>query len=569
MSDDTVASFSAASATTSDATPTTCMDTSTATVEVPVPFAIAVDSNVFWPSSNSQDQPVTHSQQETVMQPSSAMIKTIHPQTAAANTAAKTQNNPLAVAYPIHSTTTTTQKTTSRNSSGNHSKTYLYSAIVALVIIVVTLVLVLLVNGKTSGPTTPTVTVYYDSFEAFCFTVTGFYALEQPWLNCRCDHDYYWVECRGTRPTNDHTLNKSTEDAVTNATTVLPGNAPLAVLKFQYDNINERNQTDYTVFTCECATQSCDPDTTQCFEVSGYRFSTPCRITNTIPWGESICTVSKTIEQDLSGNEDRFQDACQICGGIPGTDTELDGYYHFDTSNCESNLDHGSDNDNNNNNNNNNNLGQSYCVPSLIPHPDLLYGAMKPTAEPPNPTLLENMQTSIAFCNYMTNKYQKEIGGYTCTCIDEQNHPERYFGNVINTVQCRPVNDTLLKYVRWQRQYWPYDSDSFGLWSDGGTTWKAAPLINPFLLLGESCQCTEPTCTVSPVLCTALSYNLESFGCSVYDKLNATSVDGHCSSQMCTVCEWFLEDEETGVIRVDTSSCDGRQEACRQTDLFL
>ncbi|KAG7363955.1 hypothetical protein IV203_037157 [Nitzschia inconspicua] len=541
------------------------MDTSTATVEVPVPVAIAVDGNVFWPSSNYQYQPVT--QQETVMKLPSAMTKTIHPETAAANTTSKTHNDPLAAAYPIHPTTTTTPKFTSRNRSGNHSKTYLYSAIVASVI-VVTIVLVLLMNGKTSGnattPTTPTTTVYYDSFEAFCFTVTGFYALEQPWLNCRCDHDYYWVECRGTRPTNDHTLNNSTEDAVTNATTVLRGNAPLAVLKFQYDNINERSQTDYTAFTCECPIQSCDPDTTQCFEVSSRRFPNHCRITNTIPWGESICTAFKTVEQDLSGNDNDIQDACQFCGGIPGTDTEFDGYYHFDTSICESNLDRSSGNDNKTNK-----LDQSYCVPSLIPHPDFLYGAMKPAAEPPNPILLENLQTSIAFCNYMTNKYQNEIGGYICTCIDEQNHPERYHGNVINTVQCRSVNDTLLTYVRWQRQYWPYDFDSFGLWlSDGGTTWKAAPFINPFLLLGESCQCTEPTCTVSPVLCTALSYNLESLGCSVYDRLNATSVDSHCSSQMCTVCEWFPQDEETSVVQVDTSSCDG-QAACRQTDLFL
>ncbi|KAG7339191.1 hypothetical protein IV203_020154 [Nitzschia inconspicua] len=407
----------------------------------------------------------------------------------------------------------------------------------------------------------------------------GFYALEQPWLRCRCDHDYRFIECRGTRPTRDFispddSFNNTEErDTTTTAAITVPPDqdAPLSVLMMYYDNASGTNPPGYTGTSCECATESCDSDTTVCFEVSSYDSSSHCRITNNVTWGESICTVL-TTEQDRSGNDEysSVHEPCRICSGIPGTDdSNTDGYYSFDTSGCGSDFNRGR---NNNNNNNNNNLDRSYCVPSLIPNPELLYGAMTPAVHTPNPKLLNHMQTSNAFCNYMTNKYEVEIGGYTCTCIDEEsNNPEENYhylegGDVASTVECRrPVNNTL-NHVKWQRLYWPHGVN------DDGYSWEVAPLKYPFLLLlGESCLCSEPTCTVSPVLCTALSYNFETYGCSVHDKPTVNTDDGSllCGSHECSICELSPGDEDTGLVRVDTSSCNDGQPACRETNIFL
>ncbi|KAG7344732.1 hypothetical protein IV203_032263 [Nitzschia inconspicua] len=597
MSDDTAAAScaaAAAAATTSDTIPS-CMDTSSFGVQADVPVAVAVDANVLWPATSSSQDPPFMQQSVTnnnIIENASVMtVMMMDPETAvrwdtptspAAAVAATSAPKPSAVAFPINSNTAATSNRRS-NSTDNH-KVCMCSAIVAAVIFV-TIVLVLLVGGKSSDyTTTPTTTVYYyDSFEAFCFVVKGFYALEQPWLDCRCDHANYWIHCQGTRPTEDSGRNDTN---VVDATTTFPATnlldddddddaLPLTVLRFQYDNMYGMDRTGYTGTSCECKTQSCDPDTTQCFEVSSYDYSSYCRITNNVTWGDSICTVFQ-VEQDWAGNEySSFHEACQICGGLPETDSNPSkGYYHFDTSAC------GSDSNHDSNNNNNNN--DSYCVPSLIPNRDLLYGAMTPATHTPNQQLLNSMQTSKAFCNHVTNKYENTIGGYTCTCLDEEDSddtPEYDSEDVVNTVQCRPVNDTL-NYVRWQRQYWPYGVNSMDAsYSDGdnyGYSWGIAPLTYPFLLLGESCHCSEPTCTSSSVMCTALSYNFERYGCSVYDKLNApntTTTDddddvGTCGSQKCTVCELFPGDDDTGVVRVDTSSCDG-QPACRPTDFFL
>ncbi|KAG7370365.1 hypothetical protein IV203_028111 [Nitzschia inconspicua] len=594
MSDDAAtscaaaAAAAAAAATTSDTTPA-CMDTSSVAVQSDVPVAVAVDANVLWPTpSSSQEnppftqQPVTNN--NNIENASVMTVMMMDPETAVRWDTPTTPvvvaaaPKPSAVAYPIHSNTAATS-TQRSNSTGNEHKVCMCSAIVAAVIFV-TIVLVLLVGGKTyDDTTTPTTTVYYyDSFEAFCFVVKGFYALEHPWLNCRCDHANYWLHCRGTRPTEDH-VPDNTNDTTTTASTNLPDDVtPLTVLRFQYDNMYGMDRTGYTGTSCECKTQSCDPDTTQCFEVGSYDYSSYCRITNNVTWGDSICNVFQ-VEQDWAGNEySSFQEACQICGGLPETDessssSSSKGYYYFDTSACGSDFDH---------NTNNNN----YCVPSLIPNWDLLFGSMKPASHTPNQQLLNSMQSSKAFCNHITNKYENTVGGYTCSCLlDEEDGNDDItgydMGDVVNTVECRPVNDTL-NYVRWQRQYWPYGVNSMDAsYSDGnGYSWGIAPLTYPFLLLGESCHCSEPTCTLSSVMCTALSYNFERYGCSVYDKLNApntmettTNDDGDddvrtCGSQKCTVCELFPGDDDTGVVRVDTSLCDG-QPACRPTDFFL
>ncbi|KAG7343636.1 hypothetical protein IV203_021644 [Nitzschia inconspicua] len=521
-----------------------CLDISLDAIDFSSP-PVAIDNDFFGPTSTSRGQPVTATQQAMRTEQDSTL--------------------PLAVAIPIDSKSAATQRSNNKKCSDSQ-KAIMCSAIIVLVIIF-TIVIAMLVDG-TSTPdytTTPTDTVsYYDSFEAFCFSVMGFYGLEKPWLKCRCDHDSYWIECQGTRPIQDSSfspidsgLNNTSLDSSTNFNntddaTVRPNDAPFTVVMFQYSNVDDADQIVYTGTSCECATQSCDPDTTVCFELNRYDDSSDCRITNYVAWGDSICTVFG-VEQDIFGEEySTFHDACQLCGGLPQTDDATDsdsGYYYFDTSGCGSDFNHG-------NNSSNNNMDPNYCVLSLIPNQALLYGAMTTAAHhTPNQQLLNSMQTSNAFCNYMTNKYENEIGGYTCTCTEEDynntnNSLGNYLGDIINTVECRQaINDTM-NYVRWQRLYWPYDVNSFEEpigWS--ATSSRVAPLTYPFQLLGESCQCSEPTCTVSPVLCTALSYNFERYGCSVYDKLNATPADDDddgallCGSQECSICELSPGDE--------------------------
>ncbi|KAG7339201.1 hypothetical protein IV203_020164 [Nitzschia inconspicua] len=564
MSDDAAATAAAAAATTLDATPTYMNTNSCSDPEITV--AVAADANVL--ETTSTFQPATNNQNNSVENLPVTAMMVMDPETAprwdTPTTTSPQTPKPTAVAFPINSSTAAQQRA---NKNKDSHKVCMCVVVVASIIAVV-IILALLVGGKSSHyNNTPAITVYYyDSFEAFCFSVMGFYALEQPWLNCRCDLDSYWIECQGTRPTQDYSFTSldSSNFNNTNETTVLPDHdAPLVVVMFQYSNMYGASESGYIGTSCECATQSCDPDTTQCFEVDSYDYSSSCRITNNVTWGDSICTVFN-VEQDIFGNEhSSFHDACQLCGGLPQTD---EGYYFFNTSGCGSDFNHGNTDDNK--------LDQNYCVPSFIPNQALLYGAMTTAAHhTPNQQLLNSMQSSAAFCDYMINKYQYEIGGYTCACIEQVNHNNDNPGNSLggddtDFVECRPDHDTST-YVKWQRLYWPHGVDSFGAPNDEAYTWGIAPLTYPVLLLGESCQCSEPTCTVSPVSCTALSYNFETYGCRVYHKLNETADVGICGSQECSICELSPGDEDTGVVRVDTSSCNDGQPACRETNFFL
>ncbi|KAG7348742.1 reverse transcriptase RNA-dependent DNA polymerase [Nitzschia inconspicua] len=137
------------------------------------------------------------------------------------------------------------------------------------------------------------------------------------------------------------------------------------------------------------------------------------------------------------------------------------------------------------------------CLQSLVPKPELLYGAMTPAVDYTfNEKVRESIASSESFCFNNFDKYQKEICDHTCECGSDAAVPD-----VSHHVTCRPLEDPL-RYVRWKVLCWP----------------------QVFSLRADFCYAC--------------------FGWSVYDKLNGTA-EPNCGSQECSVCEFPLHDGAT------------------------
>jgi hypothetical protein len=523
--------------TTTDTTsPCTTMDASPST---DVPTAVAVDhgdltyshgvilqattlDDFYLPSSSSPPRPPTSGVNNGVTtsttKPPVALAVRIDPQAAAADRQQREERRNCAVCC------------------GSFGALAFFAVIIVIIVI----------SGNASRDDTTTTTILYPSFGFFCSSVMAFYALEQPWLKCQCDHTNHFVECQGSRPTEDF-------NAFTNNTSFESDDTPLSVVLMEYTEYDG----GYRGTSCECETPMCEADTTVCLEIGILEdFYHYCSITNNV-YGESICNEF-IVETDSQGNQDGwYQAVCDICD-----DDEHDGggggmYYAFNrTLECGSSFAASDD---------------VQCTESLIPKPDYLYASMSYAEHTPKPSLLNNLDTFDSFCTYMKYVYEEQQqGGYQCDCFsdDNQNNP---FGDIVPFVECRPTtNDDSdsPRFVRWESYYFDQDASA------------VVSLTYPFLLLGESCVCSEPTCMVSPVTCTALSYDFQSYGCSVYDKIiggssssgnndtaAAATAEATCGSNKCWVCGPTNGDD--GMIRVNADACDGQEAKCRATDFFL